>query len=469
MATETQPRPDVPTDEQLTALIDRVRGDVRTPDDEGYDEARAVWNGMIDRHPTVIVQCTGTADVVAALEFARETDLPVAVRSGGHNVAGRAVVDDGLVIDLSPMNGVAVDRTHRTVSVAGGATLGDVDHETQLFGLATPLGVVSETGVAGLTLNGGYGHLSREYGLAADNLRAVEIVTVDGRVHTASTVRNPDLFWAVRGGGGSVGVVTRFEFDCHAVGPEVETLFVWFHGDDTTAVFERFRAWAADAPRSAGVLPFTAHVPELDEFPEAQWGEPAVVLLGTSREDADDRTAEDVLEPLRSAATPIADFGGPMAYENLQSMLDEDYPDGLRYYWKSVYLTGLTDEVIDLLIEYNEAAPSALSTVDVWQLGGAVSDVPQDATAFWHRDKPFMCTFEANWEAPADDDANVAWAREGLAAVSELDEAAGHYGNFPGFDEDPARLTYGENYERLAELKATYDPENRLGGPVSPV
>ncbi|RXK50564.1 FAD-binding oxidoreductase [Halorientalis pallida] len=469
MATETQHRPDVPTDEQRRSLAQAVRGDVLTADHERYDDARAVWNGMIDRYPAVIVQCTGTADVVAALDFARETELPVAVRSGGHNVAGRAVVDDGLVIDLTPMSGVAVDRTHRTVSVGGGATLGDVDHETQLFGLATPLGAVSETGVAGLTLNGGYGHLTREYGLAADNLRSVEVVTVDGEVHTASAVRNPDLFWAVRGGGGTVGVVTRFEFDCHEVGPEVATLFVWFHGDDTAAVFERFREWATDAPRSAGVLPFTAHVPEVHEFPEAYWGEPAVALLGSARGDAEAGPAEAVFEPLLDAATPIADFSGPMAYEDLQSMLDEDYPDGLRYYWKSVYLTDLTDAVIDLLAEYTETAPSPLSTIDVWQLGGAVADVPRDATAFCHRDKPFMCNFEANWEDAADDDANVTWAREGFAAVAALEEAAGRYGNFPGFDEDPARLTYGENYDRLARLNATYDPENRLGGPVSPV
>ncbi|WP_336001428.1 FAD-binding oxidoreductase [Halorientalis halophila] len=468
MAPETQPRHEAPTDDQLTAFSAQVRGDVLTPESDGYDEARAVWNATIDRRPAVIVRCTGTADVVAALAFARETDLPVAVRGGGHNVAGRALVDDGLVIDCSPMNGVTVDRHERTVSVGAGATLGDVDHETQLFGLATPLGAVSETGVAGLTLNGGYGHLSREYGLAADNLRSVEIVTVDGEVHTASADENPDLFWAVRGGGGALGVVTRFEFELYDVGPEVDALFVWFPGSEITAVFERFREWAADAPRSAGVLPFTAHVPDLEEFPEERWGESAVALLGSYRGDDGSPTADEVFEPLLSVAEPIADFSGPMAYEGLQSMLDEDYPDGLRYYWKSTYLTDLTDEVIDVVAEHTESAPSPLSTIDVWHLGGAVADVPREATAFWHRDKPFMCNFEANWEDPEDDDANVDWARDGMDAVTALEEAAGRYGNFPGFDEDPARLTFGGNYDRLRELKTTYDPENRLRGPVTP-
>ncbi|RKD95890.1 FAD-binding oxidoreductase [Halopiger aswanensis] len=437
-------------------------GDVIRPSDPAYDEDRRVWNGMIDRYPAIVARCTGVADVVAAVDFARDQGLPLTVRGGGHNVAGTAVRDGGLVVDLEPMNGVRVDPDERTVRVEGGATLGDVDRETQLFGLATPLGAVSQTGVAGLTLNGGYGHLSREYGLSLDTLRSVDVVTADGRVRTASEDENADLFWGIRGSGGALGVVTSFEFDCYEVGPEVAVLFAWFHADDTDAVFERYLEWTAEGPREAGVLAFTAHVPPLEEFPEEQWGEPAVAMLGSYRGDPAPADAEGVFEPLLTAATPIADFSGPMPFVDLQSMLDEDYPDGLRYYWKSIYLEAVTEDVRDLMIRYNEASPSPLSTIDLWHLDGAVADVPQDATAFWHRDKPYMLTVEANWEDPADDDANVAWARDAIADVGALSVAAGRYGNFPGLNEedDPARATFGDNYERLVDVKTEYDPEN---------
>jgi FAD/FMN-containing dehydrogenase len=445
-------------DHDVETLRDRVRGEVIQAEDPGYDEVRAIWNGMIDRRPALILRPTGTADVVAGVNFAREGGLEIAVHGGGHNVAGNAVTDDGVMIDLSEMTGVFVDRTNRTVRAQSGATLGDVDHETQLFGLATALGAVSATGIAGLTLNGGYGHLTRQYGLAADNLRAVEIVTADGEVRTASDEENPDLFWAVRGGGGNFGIVTAFEYDIHDVGPEVYTLFTWFRADDAPTVLTQFREWADDAPREAGVLPFVGHVPDLAEFPESTWGEPAIALLGSFRGDFTD--AADVFEPLIGEVTPVADFSGPMDYEDLQRLLDADYPDGLRYYWKSVFLNEVADDVVEILLQYNESAPSALSTIDLWCLGGAVADVPQDATAFWHRDKPFMLNVEANWEDPNDDEANVTWAREAFAAVADLPVAAGRYGNFPGFAEDPTHLLFGDNYDRLVEVKTTYDPEN---------
>ncbi|SFR97705.1 FAD/FMN-containing dehydrogenase [Halomicrobium zhouii] len=444
----------------LETLRTELRGEILLPADDDYDVVRSVWNGMIDRKPSVIARCTGTRDVVATVDFAREHDLAVSIHGGGHNVAGNAVSDGGLMIDLSRMNGVRVDREDRTVRVEGGAVLGDVDHETQLFGLATPLGAVSETGVAGLTLNGGYGHLSREHGLACDNLTEVDIVTADGEVRTASEDRNEDLFWAIRGGGGNFGVVTSFEYDLHEVGPEVYATFVWYHADDAAMWLDRFRDWADSAPRTAGVLPFTAHVPELDEFPEESWGEPALAFLGSYRGDLDEAT--DVYAPLLDTERAIADFSGRTSFEDLQAMLDEDYPDGMRYYWKSTYLTELSDEVVDVVRRYNEEAPSTLSTIDIWSLGGAVSDVPQEATAFWHRDKPFMVNFEANWEDPDDDDENVQWAREGLAELEELPVAAGRYGNFPGLGEDPTTALFGDNYDRLVDVKIKYDPENRF-------
>lgn len=444
--------------ERLASLESAFRGEILLPDDDGYDLARSVWNGMIDRHPAAVVRPTGTADVVAAVNFARENDLEVAVRGGGHNAAGKAVADGALTIDLSAMTGVRVERDARTVRAEGGARLGDVDHETQLFGLATALGVVSETGIAGFTLNGGYGHLSREYGLAADNLVSVDVVTADGVVRTASESQHEDLFWAVRGGGGNFGVVTSFEYRLHEVGPEVYVFFPWFPADEGESVLERFREWVESAPRNVSLLPFAAHVPDLDEFPGEARGEPALAMLGTARGDLD--AGRDRFEPFLAAAEPLVDFSGPMPYEDLQRLLDEDYPDGMRYYWKSIFLEAVTDEVIDVVLGYNESAPSALSTVDLWTLGGAVSDPPQDATAFWHRDKPFMLNFEANWEDPADDDANVAWVRDGVAEAESLAVASGRYANFPGLGEDPATLLFGDNYDRLVEVKTTYDPGN---------
>jgi FAD/FMN-containing dehydrogenase len=443
---------------RIEPLRSSVRGAVFTPGDDGYDEARTVWNGMIDRHPALIVRATGTADVVTAVEFARANDLGVAVRGGGHNVAGRAVSDGDLTIDLSAMDGVRVDRDRRTVRAGGGATLGDVDHETQLFGLATPLGAVSKTGIAGYTLNGGYGHLTREYGLAADNLVSADVVTADGEVRTASPEGDADLFWAIRGGGGNFGVVTSFEYDLYKVGPDVYVFFAWCHGDDARQVLDNFRAWADTAPRHAGVLPFVGYVPEDDHFPSDAWGEPALAMLGSVR--GIEENPRETVEPLPSGVAPLADFSQWLPYEDLQSILDADYPDGLRYYWKSIFLTDLTDEVLDLLVRHNESAPSALSTIDLWHLGGAAADVPQDATAFWHRDKPFMLNFEANWTDPADDDANVEWVREGFAEVESLPVASGRYGNFPGIEDDPSQLFFGENYDRLIELKTAYDPEN---------
>ncbi|WP_222918959.1 FAD-binding oxidoreductase [Natrinema sp. SYSU A 869] len=442
----------------VRAFTADFHGDVLRPSDEEYDDDRQVWNGMIDKYPALIARCSGVADVIAGVNFARGHDLPLAVRGGGHNVAGTAVCDGGIVVDLTAMNGVRVDREAGTVRAEGGATLGDVDRETQAFGLATALGAVSQTGIAGLTLNGGYGHLSREYGLALDNLVSVDIVTADGEVRTASEDENPDLFWGIRGGGSNLGVVTSFEYALHEVGPEVYAFFVWFHGDDTEMTMRAFREWTETAPRDAGILAFTAHVPDLEEFPEESWGEPAVGLLGSYRGDL--ANADAVFGSLRESATPVADLSGPTAYVDLQSMLDEDYPDGLRYYWKSIFLEELTDEVFELLGRYNESTPSMLSTIDVWHLGDAVADVPQDATAFWHRDKPYMLNFEANWDDAADDDANVSWVREGFAAVQALPVASGRYGNFPGMNEDPAKLLYGDNYERLVDVKTEYDPDN---------
>ncbi|WP_435359693.1 FAD-binding oxidoreductase [Haloarchaeobius sp. DFWS5] len=445
----------------VAAFVADFGGTVVTPDHHVYDEARSIWNAMIDRYPALVAQCTGAEDVVAAVAFAREHELELAVRGGGHNVAGTAICDGGLVVDLTSLTDVVVDPAAKRVRVEGGATLGDVDRETTRHGLVTPLGVVSATGVAGLTLNGGLGHLRREYGLACDGLESVEIVTADGTVRTASESENSDLFWAVRGGGGNFGVVTSFEFHLHPI-DDVFGLFVWYQGRDAPMAFEAFHEFVRTAPREASVLPFVAHVPELAEFPESAWGEPAVAFLGCY--DGPEAIAEATFRSLREVATPIADFSAQMAYTDLQTMLDEDYPDGLRYYWKSVYVPELTAEVVEVVVRRGVRAPSTLSTVDVWHLGGAITDVAPDATAFWHRQQPFMVTVEANWEDAAADGVNVAWARATVEELRAIEGVGGSYGNFPGLLEDPATTLFGENYDRLVAVKTKYDPENVFQG-----
>ena len=443
-----------------SALDDRVAGQIVRPGDPEYDEARSVWNGIVDRRPAAIVRCTGTADVVACVDVAREHGVPLSVRGGGHNVAGTAVCDDGIVVDCSEMRGVWVDTDARRVSVQGGATLADVDRETQLFGLAVPLGVVSDTGVAGLTLGGGFGHLSRTYGLSCDALRSADVVTADGDVLTASAEEHPDLFWALRGGGGNFGVVTRFEYEAYPVGPDVMACFVVHPAHDRAALFRKYREFCANAPDEVGLLAFTMWIPDDELFPEHARDKPGVGFLGSYVGPVDE--GADAFESVRSFDTPLVDFSGVMPFTELQQMLDEDYPDGRRYYWKSLYLDTLSDEAIETIVDAAESAPSKLSTVDVWQLGGAISDVDDDETAIGWRDMPHMLGIEANWDDPADDEANIEWARTLWSAMQPY-SPGGLYVNFPGFGEegdDLVRAVYGDNYERLAAVKARYDPEN---------
>ena len=446
-------------EDQLAELEIRVRGDVIRPDDPGYDDARAVWNGMIDRYPAVIVRCRGAADVIAAVESVRGTDLPVAVRGGGHNVAGTAVCDDGLVIDCSEMTGVVVDPEARTARVQSGATWADVDHETQAFGLATPGGVVSKTGVAGLTLGGGIGHLRCKYGLTCDNLRSVDLVTADGEFLTASADRNADLFWGLRGGGGNFGVVTSFEFDLHPVGPEVATCLVFYSGDQLRETLAEYREFVADAPEEISTLVFAGEIPEEELFP-AEWvHEGKFAIMGCYAGPTNE--GEEALRPLREFGEPIADVSATMPYADFQKLLDEDYPDGMRYYWKSLYLDGLSESAIDRIAYWAATAPSPLSTVDIWQLGGAITDVGVEESAFAGRHAPFLLGVEANWEDPQADDTNVEWVRDCLEDMRQFSDGS-VYLNFPGFleeGEDMMRTTFGPAYDRLEVLKDEYDPD----------
>ncbi|WP_137285939.1 FAD-binding oxidoreductase [Halorussus salinisoli] len=447
-------------DEQLEQFEAGFHGDLIRPNDPDYDDARAVWNGMIDKQPGLIAQCAGAADVISAVNFARENDILVAVRGGGHNVAGTAVCDDGLVIDLSKMIGVRVEPEARTAWVQAGATWADLDHETQAFGLATPGGVVSDTGIAGLTLGGGIGHLRCKYGLSCDNLRSVELVTAGGEYLTASADENEDLFWGFRGGGGNFGIVTGFEFELHPVGPDVATCLVFYPGDRLTEVLRAYREFVANAPDEISTLVFAGELPEEEMFPVEWVHEQKFAIMGCYAGPADEGESE--LKPLREFADPIADFSGTMPYVEFQQLLDEDYPDGMRYYWKSLYLDGLSDTTIDRIAYWARAAPSPLSTVDVWQLGGAITDVGIEESAFAGRHAPFLLGVEANWKDPETDDANVEWVRDCLDDMRQFSDGS-VYLNFPGFHEEGdemMRTTFGPAYERLVTLKDEYDPEN---------
>jgi FAD/FMN-containing dehydrogenase len=439
-------------------LTAHVRGDVIQPGDAGYDDARAVQNGLIDRRPAVIVRCRGAADVVAAVNLAREQNLLLSVRGGGHNVAGNAVNDGGLVIDLSEMRGVHVDQRAQTARVAGGATWGDVDHETQLFGLATPGGLVSTTGVAGLTLHGGMGHLRGKYGLSIDNLISVDIVTADGQLRTASATEHTDLFWAVRGAGSNFGVVTSFEFKLHPVGPTVMLAAPVYALEDAPQVLRRWRELLPSLPDELTMIAVLWSVPE--GFPEEFVGREVLILAGVYAGPSD--TGERVTQPLRELGTPLLDLSEAEAYVHLQAGFDPFFPKGQLCYWKSTYVEHLSDDLLDTLCQLAAERPSPLSTVEIWPQNGAVSRVSAEETAFGRR-PPYMLSFDATWTDPADNEVNVAWDRSAHAAMQQF-SAGGAYLNFPGLGEEREallRAAYGEaNYARLVDLKTKYDPAN---------
>jgi FAD/FMN-containing dehydrogenase len=446
----------------LDAFTASLRGALLRPEDGGYDEARAIHNGLIDRHPALIVQCSGTADVRAAVSFAREHDLLLSVKGGGHNVAGNAVNDGGLVIDLSRMTGVFVDPLARTARVQGGATWGDLDRETQVFGLATPGGVVSTTGVAGLTLHGGMGHLRSKHGLSLDNLLAVEIVTADGQVRTASATAHPELFWAVRGAGSNFGVITSFEFKLHPVGPTVMLCAPIYALEDAKRVVSAWRDFMATAPDEISSFAVFWSVPaESLAFPAELRGAPIVILNAVYCGPVEE--GERAVQPLRELATPLIDLSGPAPYTAVQTLFDPFLPRGLLYYWKSLNLDHLAAEVVEEVCRLAADRPSALSDLMLWSQGGALSRVPADATAFGRRDSPFMLLFDSTWRDPADTERNIAWTRSAWSTMRRFAPDGGLYLNFPGFGEEREQLVrsaYGANYTRLRQVKAAYDPTN---------
>lgn len=442
----------------LEAFLAQIHGTVFQPGDPGYDEARTIRNGLIDRRPALIVRCSGAADVIAAVNFARDHGLLLSVRGGGHNVAGNAMNDGGLVIDLSAMKAVYVDPAARIAHVQGGATWAELDRETQVYGLATPGGVVASTGVAGLTLHGGMGHLRSKHGLSLDNLRSVQIVTADGQIRTASKEENPDLFWAARGAGANFGVVTSFEFQLHPVGPQVTLCAVMYHQNDAPQVLRRWRDYIASAPDEFTPLAVLWSVPE--GFPPELVGTPIVIIAGVYAGPLDE--GERYIQPLRELAEPLMDISGPMPFTAVQSAFDPFFPTGMHYYWKSTYVDALPDELLDALCALARERPSPRTTMDIWPIQGAARRVGADEMAFGRR-SPFMIAFESSWFDAEANDANIAWAREAHAALARFN-AGGAYLNFPGFGEektDLLRAAYGDaNYERLVELKTKYDPTN---------
>jgi len=433
----------------LEELRTQLRGEVIGPADPEYDTARRVHNGMIDKRPAVIARCAGVADVMAALQFGLAHDLSIAVRGGGHNVAGKAVCDDGIVIDLSQMKGMRVDPGNRTARAEAGLTGGEFDRETQAFGLATTGGAVSTTGIAGLTLGGGIGWLQRKYGLTCDNLLSADVVTAGGRFLTASETENPDLFWGLRGGGGNFGIVTSFEYRLHPLGQVLggPVLHPFEAAQEAFGFFREFMNSAPDEVSGAfGLGP----------LPDGQRAVFLFVCYAGPPEEG-----EKVIAPVREFGSPLEDLIQPMSYCDLQQAFDADFPFGLKNYWKSSNLATLSDDAIETMVAFMESAPSLKPMVFVERLGGAVARVPAEATAFGHREAEYDLIIAAIWGDDAEQEAHVDWARSFWEATQPYSTESVYVNYLSEEGEERVRAAYGgEHYTRLVELKRKYDPEN---------
>lgn len=446
------------TDDALAVLRARLRGAALTEGQEGYDAARSVWNGMIDRRPGLIVRCAGAADVRAAVDFARSAGVVLAVRGGGHNIAGSAVCDGGVMIDLTPMKSVRIDPASRTAWVEPGVTLGEFDREAQAFGLVTPTGINSTTGVAGLTLGGGFGWTSRKFGLTADNLISADVVTADGRLVRAGDNENPDLIWALRGGGGNFGIVTSFEFRLHPLGPEVMSGLIVYPLSEARAILRRYREVAAASPDELACWFVMRAAPPLPFLPKEVHGTGIIAFAACYAGPMD--AAERAMRPLRAMGQPIADMIGPHPFTGWQTVLDPLLTPGARNYWKSHSFAALDDGLIDVLVTYARKLPSAETELAFAQLGGAINRVAADATAYPHRDVAFLVNLHTRWRDPAEDAKCIAWAREVFDACAPF-ATGGTYVNFiPEDDRDGVRRAYLGNAKRLSSIKAKYDPHN---------
>lgn len=449
--------------ETIQPLSRDFKGQIIPPEHADYDTARRVWNGMIDKYPALIVRPQDSKDVIAAVNFAREHNLLISVRGGGHNVAGHATNDGGIVIDLSAMKKIEVDPEKRIARAEGGVTWGELDAATQAHGLATPGGVFSKTGIAGLTLGGGFGWLRNRYGLSCDNLIAAEVVTADGRLVRASATENPDLLWGLRGGGGNFGIVTSFEYQLHPLGPDVMFVFAFHDGktvEDMKRALRFYRDFSATAPDEVSTLMAFGQIPPDEHFPEELHRKPFTLFGGLYAGSVED--GKRALQPLLDFGTPLLDFSGVKPYVEAQQSFDNDYPDGLRYYWKSLNLNHLDEDVIERIVAHARLQQSPFSTTDIWHVGGAVSRVGADESAFYGRQAAFLLNPEANWIDAKDDTANIQWVRHFIDDMAPFSDGS-RYLNFAGLQEEGdemMRKAFGPQYERLKALKQEYDPHN---------
>jgi FAD/FMN-containing dehydrogenase len=451
----------------IEGLREHVRGEVITDDDEGFEEARRVYNAMIDKRPRVVVRAAGVADVIAAVNFARDTELDLSIRGGGHSVPGFGTNDDGVVIDLSLMKSVRVDQKNLTARAEGGATWGDFNHATHAFGLATTGGVVSTTGIGGLTLGGGIGYLARGHALSCDNLVSADVVTADGRVLTASADENDDLFWAIRGGGGNFGVVTSFEYKVHPVA-DIYGGPMFFELDNAGDLLRFYREFIVDAPEQFGGFPAFQIAPPLPFIPEERHGDTFIAFVACWAGPIEE--GENALKPIRSAAPVVAEHVGPMPYPALNAAFDGLYPHGLQHYWKANFVTELTDASIDAHLEHGPKVPAVNSTVHIYPINGACHRVGSDETAFGHRDATFATVVAGMWPEPADNEANIEWVRAYSDATAPHSKEGGYINFMAGDDQDRAPANFGANYDRLTEIKRTYDPDNlfRMNQNITP-
>lgn len=434
-----------PLVEELRA---RIRGEILRPGDERYDTSRRVFNAMIDRHPALIMRCAGASDVINGVNFAREHGLPLSIKGGGHSVAGNAVCDGGLMLDLSSMKGIRVDPARRIASAQPGLMLGEFDRETQAFALATTLGIVSVTGIAGLTLGGGIGWLNGKYGLACDNVLSADIVTADGQLRTVSAAEHEDLYWAIRGGSGNFGIVTSFTYALHSVdgvlaGPVIYPVA------QAREILPHYHRIASTCPDELSTAALFTSAPDGSLVV-------AIVVCWCGAGDA----GVEAVRPLRSLATPLVDAVQPMPYVALQSMFDAAFPPGRRHYWKGGFLKKLSDEAVAVMDRFAAERPSPLSAVGLQQLHGASARVPPDATAFAHRDSQYDFIILAQWDAPADTARNIAWAQAFFDAMRPFLEGTVYVNDLGQEGNERVRAAYGANYDRLARIKAKYDPEN---------
>ncbi|HLW47302.1 MAG TPA: FAD-binding oxidoreductase [bacterium] len=443
----------------VNGLKARLRGVLLLPADAGYDDARSLWNAMIDRRPAAIVRCLGAGDVVAGIQFARERGIALSIKGGGHNIAGLAVCDGGLMLDMSPMRGVWVDAAARIAQVQPGCLLGDVDRETQLYGLAAGLGFVSSTGVAGLTLGGGFGYLTRRLGWTSDTVRSMTVVTADGRVVRASDEEHPDLFWGLRGGGGNFGVVTNFEYRLSPVGPEIVAGAIAWRADAAAEVLGMYRTFREQAPPELSCVAILRKAPPAPWLPTHVHGAPIIALIICHSGAVPD--GEKLVAPIKAFGAPAGDVVQRRPYITQQSLLDATQPKGRRYYWKSEYLAELSSELLAKAVEHAGRMPSPHSAVIFFPVDGAVQRLPDGHSAAANRNARVVLNITGSWERGEDDGANIDWARAAWRDLRRF-STGGTYINFQTEDEgdDRVRNAYGANYDRLIEIKTKWDPDN---------